>query len=218
MSWKEPLKARQQIAAEKRGAIIREAARAFNRRGYHGTNLDEVAERLGITKPALYYYIKDKEALLLACHEAAIELAMDAVARADHQGGGADERLGNVLRHYVRGLTDDLRGSVVLMEEGALGPANLRRLKRQRDTYESTLRGIVRDGMAEGVFVPCDEKIAVFVILGAVNWISKWYAAEGPRGSEELAEMISAQFIRGLSAGPTGRALLPEFALTSEAV
>jgi TetR/AcrR family transcriptional regulator len=143
---------------------------------------------------------------------------MDAVARADHQGGGADERLGNVLRHYVRGLTDDLRGSVVLMEEGALGPANLRRLKRQRDTYESTLRGIVRDGMAEGVFVPCDEKIAVFVILGAVNWISKWYAAEGPRGSEELAEMISAQLIRGLSAGPTGRALLPEFALTSEAV
>ena len=218
MSWKEPLKARQQIAAEKRGAIIREAARAFNRRGYHGTNLDEVAERLGITKPALYYYVKDKESLLLACHEIAIEIAMEAVARANRQGGGADERLGNVLHHYVRGLTDDLRGCVVLMEEGALGPANLRRLKRQRDVYEGALREIVRDGMAEGVFVRCDEKVAVFVILGAVNWISKWYAADGPRGSEELAGMISAQLVRGLRIGPTEGALLPDSERRGEAV
>jgi TetR/AcrR family transcriptional regulator len=199
--WKKPLKARERIADEKREAIIKEAARAFNRRGYHGTNLDEVARKLGVSKTALYYYVKGKESLLMACHGIAIDIAMDAVARASNEPS-ADKKLQAVLRYYIRGLTDELRGCVVLLEEGALSPANLRALKAKRDKYEKALRTIVREGMEEGVFVPSDERIAVFVILGAVNWISKWYSPDGERSPEELAEMISSQLVRGLLRRP----------------
>ncbi|RPH67216.1 MAG: TetR/AcrR family transcriptional regulator, partial [Burkholderiales bacterium] len=40
----------------KRQAILREAAASFNRKGYHGTSLTEIAETLGVSKAALYTY------------------------------------------------------------------------------------------------------------------------------------------------------------------
>src|SRR5262249_61428077 len=49
----------------KRDAVIRAAAREFNRKGYHNTSLDDIAARLQVTKPTVYYYVTSKEQLLL---------------------------------------------------------------------------------------------------------------------------------------------------------
>ena len=49
----------------KREAVIRAAARAFNARGYHNTSIDEIAAALNVTKPTIYYYVANKEQLLL---------------------------------------------------------------------------------------------------------------------------------------------------------
>ena len=51
----------------KRDAVIRAAARAFNARGYHNTSIDEIAAALNVTKPTIYYYVANKEQLLLEC-------------------------------------------------------------------------------------------------------------------------------------------------------
>src|SRR5215469_1382674 len=45
----------------KREAVIRAAAREFNRKGYHNTSLDDIAARLEVTKPTVYYYVTSKE-------------------------------------------------------------------------------------------------------------------------------------------------------------
>jgi hypothetical protein len=41
-------------SAEPGGAVRDQAPRAFGRRGFHNTSLDEIAEALGASKPALY--------------------------------------------------------------------------------------------------------------------------------------------------------------------
>jgi AcrR family transcriptional regulator len=41
----------------KREAVIRAAARAFNKRGYHNTSIDEIAAALNVTKPTIYYFV-----------------------------------------------------------------------------------------------------------------------------------------------------------------
>src|ERR1700738_172797 len=53
--------------AVKREAVIRAAAREFNRKGYHNTSLDDIAARLEVTKPTVYYYVTSKEQLLFQC-------------------------------------------------------------------------------------------------------------------------------------------------------
>src|ERR1700749_2472714 len=66
-AWKDAGQSRDDQFAAKRAALIRKAARAFSARGFYNTSLDDIAEELGVTKPALYYYVKNKEEILFAC-------------------------------------------------------------------------------------------------------------------------------------------------------
>ena len=55
--------------SDRRTEILKSAAAAFRRRGYHGASVDEIASALAMTKGNLYYYFKNKEEIIFACHE-----------------------------------------------------------------------------------------------------------------------------------------------------
>src|SRR3989338_1078488 len=183
-----------------RARILTEAARIFNRLGYYGATLDDVARALGATKAALYYYVANKEELLFQCCRVPIEIGLEGIRRAQEQA--PDEQLRLALVSYIDGMTDQLRGSVVLLEEGALSPEHYREVKAGRDEYERQLRGIIARGIAQEVFVPCDARLVGFALFGAMNWTPTWYAPAGRRSGREVAETFAAYLVRGLRAAP----------------
>ncbi len=69
-----------------------------------------------------------------------------------------------------------------------------------RDRYEQALRDIVRRGIAAGEFRPVDAKLAVFAILGAINWIARWFSARGSVRPPELGAQFADHLVRGLLA------------------
>ena len=85
--WANAIPSRAEQSDTKRRAIIREAAKVFNRRGSHGTTLEDVAERLGVSKAALYRYVQNKNDLLCACHEEAMQIANEHLDVHDAQTG-----------------------------------------------------------------------------------------------------------------------------------
>src|SRR3989338_6940383 len=176
-----------------RARILTEAARIFNRLGYYGATLDDVARALGATKAALYYYVANKEELLFQCCRVPIEIGLEGIRRAQEQAEAPDEQLRLALVSYIDGMTDQLRGSVVLLEEGALSPEHYREVKAGRDEYERQLRGIIARGIAQEVFVPCDARLVGFALFGAMNWIPTWYDPAGrrprPRGRRPLPRL-----------------------------
>lgn len=181
-----------------RARILAEAARIFNRLGYHGATLDDVARALGVTKAALYYHVANKEELLFQCCRVPIEIGLEGIRKAVAQAGAPDEQLRLALACYIEGMTDQLRGSVVILEEGTLSPAHYRWVRDGRDEYERELRGIIARGIAAEVFVPCDPRVVGFAILGAMNWIPKWYDPDGSRTGKEIAEAFASYLVRGL--------------------
>ncbi len=62
-----PFESRRRARDEKREAVLRTAVQLFLEQGYHGTTLNDVAERLNITKPALYNYFRGKDEILYEC-------------------------------------------------------------------------------------------------------------------------------------------------------
>jgi TetR/AcrR family transcriptional regulator len=205
MPTKKP-KVRGRVTRER---ILIEGARAFTRRGYHGTTLDEIARRLGVTKPALYYYVRTKEALAYECHRISLDIGMEGIRQALARSASPDEQLRIALMHYLAGMTDQLRGTVVLLEEGTLSPRHRRDIIKRRDRYEGKLRQIIEAGIASGTFVPCDPKLAGFAILGAMNWVPKWYNPSGPRSGKEIAEALSIYLVRGLQTRPADSTIPP---------
>ena len=70
-----------------RSAILDAAATLFIERGTGGTSMQDIAEALGLSRTAVYYYFKNKDAILRALTEEVLntarKLAGDTVARAD---------------------------------------------------------------------------------------------------------------------------------------
>jgi hypothetical protein len=67
-----------------------------------------------------------------------------------------------------------------------------------RDRFERCVRELIRDGIAAGEFGSQNVDLAGFTVLGAINWIPKWYRPNGPLSSAEIAESVADQLIRSL--------------------
>ena len=183
----------------RRTEILHAALNAFRCKGYHATTLDDIAELLGVRKTALYHYFPDKEAILYACHQEGLEEVAGIIAAARRQLTSA-EQLAYAIREHVRVMTDTLEGSSLAFETSALAPAHQSEVIAARDRYEQALREIVRAGIAAGEFRTVDPKIAVFAILGAINWIARWYTPKGSVRPPELGAQFADTLVRGLLA------------------
>jgi AcrR family transcriptional regulator len=184
----------------RRKEILRAALRAFREHGYHATTLDDIATQLGIRKTALYHYFADKEAILYACHReslAEIERLMEHAASL----GTASEQLRYVIKEHVRVMTDALEGVPLAVEVPALAPERQAEILAARDRYERGLRRIIERGIKDGEFRPADAKIAVFAILGAINWIARWYRPEGTLDASALGTQYADYLVGGLTCG-----------------
>src|SRR3981189_2883711 len=93
-------RARLRSRAVNREAVIRAAAREFNRKGYHNTSLDDIAARLEVTKPTVYYYVTSKEQLLFQCFVAGVEQIRAAFRDVRQLEVPARARLNALLRPY----------------------------------------------------------------------------------------------------------------------
>jgi len=184
----------------RRKEILHAALRAFREKGYHGTTLDDIAEAFGIRKTALYHYFPDKEAILYACHQESLA-ELDRIIAGTRTRDTAIDRLAYVIREHVRVMTETLEGSPLAFEVTALSPARQREVIAGRDRYEKALRRIIAQGVADHEFRSLNPKIAVFAILGSINWISRWYRPEGALQAEELGREFAEHLVGGLTCG-----------------
>ncbi len=188
----------------KREVVIRTAARAFNERGFHNTSLDDIAARLGVTKPTIYYYVEGKEQLLFECFAAGLELIRDGIRSVETSPRPARDRLDEVVRHYARAIASDFGWCMVRAEDQDLGPDLGARIKALKSDIDRGLRRLLQEGMQDGSIEPCDPKLTAFAMAGALNWIAHWYRENQPLTVDELAEAFVAVFARGLMPRPAG--------------
>src|SRR5438876_10420605 len=73
--------------------ILKSAAKAFRRLGYHGATVEEIAAALHMKKGNLYYYFKNKEDILFACHQYSLDRLTQLLDQVERSGVAADEKL-----------------------------------------------------------------------------------------------------------------------------
>jgi AcrR family transcriptional regulator len=188
----------------KREAVIRTAAREFNRKGYHNTSLDDIAARLEVTKPTVYYYVTSKEQLLFECFLAGVEQIRVAFRDVRGLAAPARERLNAVLRHYGEAVASEFGWCMVRAEEQDLSPAMSRHIKALKSEIDQGISRLIREGMQDGSIPPCDPRMTAFALAGALNWIAHWYREDQSMSGAQIAEAFVTIFERGLC--PRGNA------------
>jgi TetR/AcrR family transcriptional regulator len=202
-SWNAAVPTESELHHAKRREVLRLAAQSFNRQGYHATTLDSLAKKLGVTKAALYHYFPNKTGLLKACFDELMIAAFANLEQAKAQGRNGREKLRLTFSGYLRDIIAALTVAVVVLEDDALDPADRAAAVAQRDRFERELRDLVKEGIQDGSVARCNPKLVVLTLLGAVNWVPRWFKHQGEWTTEELAEAMSEVLDRAISSKPS---------------
>jgi AcrR family transcriptional regulator len=200
--WNNSRQTHDEVQRLKREAVLKEAGRAFSRKGYHNTSLDDVAKALQVSKGTLYNYVKDKQEILFECQKLACDIGDRAFAHARERGGSGAQMLRNVLSHYIELITSELGSCAVLMEVDALRPEDRETVVAHRDGFERSFVVIMKAGIRDGTLRNVDPKLAVFTFMGAVNWVPRWYTPDGRLTGSVIAEKMTDILMAGLTPSP----------------
>ena len=89
-------------------------------------------------------------------------------------------------------------GAVMLADIDGMTPARRRDYVKLRDEFELGVRSLIKQGVAAGEFAAANVRTAGFAILGAINWIPKWYKPGGEFAAGAIARQYADFFIRAL--------------------
>lgn len=190
--------AKPKVVGGTRIQILKAAAKAFRRLGYHGATVEEIATALHMKKGNLYYYFRNKEEILFACHQYSLDRLLAILDEVQRSGAAPDQKLRQLIGAFVHTILDELHGTALGLDLEALSPAHLRTVIVRRDRFDKGMREVLKEGVRSGMFVYADTKLLSFAILGAVNWIPRWYNPDGPSSSQEIADRFADYLIAGL--------------------
>ncbi|HVD78003.1 MAG TPA: hypothetical protein VNH43_10345, partial [Vicinamibacteria bacterium] len=159
-----------------------------------------------MTKGSLYYYFRNKEEILYFCHDYSLDILLELLGDVEAQDRSPEEKLRRLIVAFVHMIIDELHGTALTMDLQALSPRALRRIIAKRDRFDRGIRRVIQEGMAAGAFRRGDAKLRAFAILGAVNWISRWFDPRGRATSEEIGQAFADYLLRGLLVSPSGTA------------
>lgn len=201
---------RRRDRATKREAVLAIAAQLFLEKSYTRTSMNDVAERLHITKPALYHYFQNKEEILLACYRLGSAMIEEILSDIAAHGGMGLEKVQAFIYSYANVMTVNFGRCVMRLDEGDLSETAFAEVRGYKRKIDRRLRTFIQEGIADGSIAPCDPKLAAFSVAGALNWICIWYEPEGPLSPEEIATQFARTLTQGLAAPsrrPKARAL-----------
>jgi AcrR family transcriptional regulator len=206
--WK-AFQARQRNQDIKRDAVLQTAAHMFLEQGYRRTSMSELAKRLQITKPALYYYFHNKEQILVECYRAGITLIETLLDKALVSRGTGLTKIKAYIEAYARSvLLYDFGRCVTMLDENELSVETRKEVRALKRRIDATIRAYIEEGIADKSIAPCDAKLASFAMSGAINWIGTWYKPSGPLSAVEIAGHFTQLLTEGLharTATPTRR-------------
>jgi len=183
---------------DKREAVLRAAAQIFNEKGFQNTSLDEIAQRLNVTKPTLYYYVRNKDEILFECVRIGLTMIQESVQEVEAQGGSATDKLKAAMRRYAEIVTMDFGRCLILVGEDPLPVESQMKLRSIKADIDAEFRRLIQQGVSEGDLKPCDPKIAAFTIAGALSWIARWYQPSGSLKPEDIVDQSIALLMSGL--------------------
>jgi TetR/AcrR family transcriptional regulator, cholesterol catabolism regulator len=185
----------------KRMEILRQVALVFAEDGYHQTSVNSLAARLGVSKPVLYYYAKNKDDLLFQCGEVArqaLQEAMDSTHRIQMSGVG---KLRRFFTKYAEIMCGDFGRCLVLVDHRGLSEEAREKDVLARRHVEKAVCNIIRGGQEDGSIVKCNPTLATRALFGAFNGIPRWFQKGKELDAGDVADAYLDIFLTGM--GPS---------------
>lgn len=186
---------------ERWNSILEAATALFHERGFAGTSMQDISERVGVKKGSLYYYFQSKEQLLFE------------ILRDLHHGGGA---LADAVSFESADPLGELRGFLAQIciyagkhadrlriferDFDFLDAGQQRRIIAERFMYRRTATALIERAVVMGqVSAGLHVKSAAQAVLRAAATVSEWYRPDGALTIEQIATQTARLMVAGLA-------------------
>ena len=180
-------------AATRRAELLEVATQLFYEKGYAQTTLQDIADRMGFTKAAIYYYAKNKEELLVEIYTAIVEPTI-ARARELAAASGADGAtvfVALIEQHLQTFLRNVEANAVFDVQNFTLSEPARTRIQALGRDYHAILRRVYDTGIADGSIAPGNSTVAVNAVIGMCNSAHRWYRRDGRFGADRvISELV----------------------------
>lgn len=191
-------------ARNRRGLVENEiyehATRLFSEKGFASTTLQDIADALGMTRPAVYYYFKTKEEILARLVG---RITQDTAAGLHEIAGrdeiGPPERLQEITRLHIRRISSQADQFRLLLKSESELPEDIAQDQRtaRREVLAAFVR-VVQAGVESGDFRTIDPRTGALGVIGLCNWVAWWLRPGDDVAAvvETLTEMALASLRR----------------------
>ncbi|GAA1619152.1 hypothetical protein GCM10009789_86160 [Kribbella sancticallisti] len=173
--------------------IIAEATRLFAERGFAGTSLKDIADATGLTRPALYHYVKNKDEILAKLVSELAEgpaRALRAIRRQSELG--AAEKLRRIAHAIaLQQATEPAKFQLLIRSEADLPEELVGPYDTSRREVLSEIVAVIEAGVESGEFRPVDARVAALAIIGQCNWVAWWHRPGTPEDNARVAGTIA---------------------------
>jgi len=194
-------------------AILEEATDLFYEVGYARTTIRDVAGRLNIPNPSIYYYYKNKEHLLFEVIESCgLEIVKELEAALNQIDDPLD-KLAHMIHRHISLNIKKRKKHKVFIEEGyhLTGKLYDRLIFLNRQIYNYYYYQIKLLGEKDCLKTK-EYSVLTFMLLGIINWVYRWYKEKGSLSLEQISNIMVDSVFNGmlkssttLSAWPPGR-------------
>jgi AcrR family transcriptional regulator len=180
--------------------ILETAAELIRERGYVNVTLDQIAERLHISKVSIYHHWTSKKEIIFDLHRVAYKVVIESLEKIVDDDDSADSKFRRAVENHVSQVIVTGIGPMLPQQDWLVISRHKKEIVKLRDTYEDLLCRIINEGIKKGVFKQIDVKLLVYTFVGASNYTWVWYSPEGTMTPKQIAAHISDFILGGILA------------------
>ena len=187
--------------------VTQAAVEIFAQKGYRAASIQDVADKVGVLKGSLYYYIDSKEDLLWRIIEDVHKEWAAILQQAGSLNAEPVEQIHAFIRLHIEWYLNNVNEvSVFFREWRHLTDERLKTVKARRRRYEQVIHDMMQAAQDAGDVSPeLDLRYAARYVLAAVNAVPDWYRASGADSASHIAEAYADMTV-GLLTGTPRRA------------
>jgi AcrR family transcriptional regulator len=188
--------------------IMQHATALFAEKGFAGTSLQDIADAMGLTRPALYHYVANKdEVLARLVTEITEEPAVILAAINKRTDLGPVDKLHAMAEAIalLQAASPD-RFRLIIRSEAELPEKLSKTYDQSRRRVLKEFIAVIRAGIDAGLFRPVDPRVASLGIIGMLNWMAWWYQPESESNAKSVANQLADMAIQSvLGAGDAAK-------------
>ena len=183
--------------------ILEAAADLIREQGYANVTLDQIAERLHISKVSIYHHWTSKKEIIFDLHRIAYKIVIESLEKIVTSNDSPDSKLRRAIENHVSQAVVAGVAPMLPQQDWMIISRHKKEIVKLRDTYEDMLCQIINEGIKKGSFKQIDVKLLVYTIVGASSYTLVWYSPKGTMTLKEISAQMSDFILGGIvSAGP----------------